>query len=178
LIYNVFFHPLKNFPGPFWARASGIPHAIHMRNGTMVAWTKAQHDKYGDVVRLSPREMSFISGETAWPDIYGFRTGKHKNTGAYLKDLSWFLRPLNGAPSVLSADEINHSRMRRNLAHAFSDKALRGQEGLIQQYVDLLVNRLGEQSEDGKSIDIMRWYNFTTFDVICDLSFGEPLYCL
>lgn len=24
----------------------------------------------------------------------------------------------------------------------------------------------------------MRWYNYTTFDIIADLSFGEPLYCL
>lgn len=60
-----------------------------MRNGNIVPWIKDQHDKYGDAVRLAPNEVSFISGETAWPDIYGFRTGKYKNTGAYLKDRSW-----------------------------------------------------------------------------------------
>jgi hypothetical protein len=35
------------------------------------------------VVRLSPDEVSFISGETAWADIYGFRVGRlkgHLNT--------------------------------------------------------------------------------------------------
>jgi cytochrome P450 len=144
----------------------------------MVAWTKALHERYGDVVRLSPNELSFISAETAWPDIYGPRTGKYKNTGAYSKDQSWYLKPLNKAASLLSADEVAHPRMRRSLAHAFSDNALRGQEPLVQQYVDLLVQRLGEQESEGEPVDIMRWYNFTTFDVICDLSFGEPLYCL
>lgn len=68
--------------------------------------------------------------------------------------------------------------MRRNLSHAFSDKALRQQETLVQGYVDLLVHRLGEHATEGKEVDIMRWYNYTTFDVIADLSFGEPLYCL
>jgi cytochrome P450 len=68
--------------------------------------------------------------------------------------------------------------MRRNLAHAFSDKALRGQEEFIQQYINLLVHRFSEQACENKPVDIMRCYNFTTFDVICDLTFGEPLYGL
>jgi len=130
-----------------------------MRNGTIAQWTRAQHAQHGAAVRLSPREVSFISGETAWPDIYGFRTGKHQNTGPYLKDMSWYLKPVNGVRSLISSDESAHSRMRRNLAHAFSDRALRGQEGLVQRYVDLLVHRIGEQGVSGKGVDIMRWYS-------------------
>lgn len=60
-----------------------------MRNGTIVEWVKELHEKYGDAVRLAPNEVSFISGETAWRDIYGFRVGQYKHTGAYLKDRSW-----------------------------------------------------------------------------------------
>ncbi|KAJ4375373.1 hypothetical protein N0V83_002459 [Neocucurbitaria cava] len=86
--------------------------------------------------------------------------------------------PLNNTWSIIASGEQDHTRMRRNLSHAFSDKALRDQETLIQSYVDLLIQRLGEQAAQGKNVDIMRWYNYTTFDVISDLSFGEPLYCL
>ncbi|KAF2819605.1 cytochrome P450 monooxygenase-like protein [Ophiobolus disseminans] len=178
LVYNLFFHPLKHIPGPLLARASGIPYALRMRNGSMVAWIKLAHDKYGDAVRLNPNEVSFISGETAWPDIYSFRTGQYKNTGSYLKDRTWYLKPANDTWSLLGANDEDHSRMRRTLAHAFSDKALREQEPLIQQYVDLLVHRLSEHATEDKPVDIMRWYNYTTFDIICDLTFGEPLYCL
>jgi cytochrome P450 len=112
------------------------------------------------------------------PFADGPRTGKYKNTGAYSKDQSWYLKPLNNAASLLTADEVTHPRMRRSIANAFSDRALRGQEPFVQQYVDLLIQRLSEQEAEDEPIDIMRWYNFTTFDVICDLSFGEPLYCL
>jgi cytochrome P450 len=144
----------------------------------MVQWIQKLHETYGDAVRLSPTEVSFISGETAWPDIYGFRTGKHK-TGAYLKDRTWYPRPVNGEWHVINADEAGHSRMRRNLSHAFSDKVLREQEGLVQGYVDLLVQRLHDQVQEGlEAVDIMRWYNYATFDIITDLTFGEPLYCL
>lgn len=68
--------------------------------------------------------------------------------------------------------------MRRNLSHAFSDKALRAQEALIQNYIDLLIIRLGEQAALNKPADIMRWYNCTTFDVIADLALGDKLHCL
>lgn len=69
--------------------------------------------------------------------------------------------------------------MRKTLSHAFSDKALREQEPLIQDLVNLLIQRLHEQVKEEKEvIDITRWYNYTTFDVITDLTFGEPLYCL
>lgn len=177
-IYNIYFHPLSHIPGPLLARASGIPYILHARKGTIVSWIQALHTKYGDAVRVNPTEVSFISGETAWQDIYGFRTGKHK-TGAYLKDRTWYPCPVNGEWSLIASDEANHSRMRRNLSHAFSDKALREQEGQIQKFVDLLVKRLEDQVEEKRpEVDIMRWYNYTTFDIITDLTFGDPLYCL
>lgn len=68
--------------------------------------------------------------------------------------------------------------MRRSLSHAFSDKALRAQEPIVQKYVDLLVQRLHENSSKDGPIDMISWYNYTTFDIIADLTFGEPLYCL
>ncbi|KAF2005891.1 cytochrome P450 monooxygenase-like protein [Amniculicola lignicola CBS 123094] len=178
-IYNIFFHPLRHLPGPFLARASGFPYTFRMRDGTIIPWIQELHAKYGDVVRVNPYEVSFISGETAWEDIYGFRTGKQKNTGSFMKDRSWFPTPINGVYSIIVADDVTHSRMRRNLAHAFSDKALKAQEGMVQQYADLLCHRLQEQKSEGvEAVDITRWYNYTTFDVITDLTFGEPLYCL
>jgi hypothetical protein len=60
-----------------------------VRNGNIARWLKELHEEHGDAVRVAPNEVSFISGETAWQDIYGFRTGKHKHTGPYLKDRSW-----------------------------------------------------------------------------------------
>lgn len=178
IIRNVFFSPLRHVPGPRLAAASGIPYSLQTRSGNIVSWLNKLHAKYGDAVRVGPNEVSFISGETAYPDIYGFRTGKYKNTGAYLKDPAWFAPPVNGVWSIVVSGEADHSRMRRSLSYAFSDKALREQEQLVMGYVDLLINRLTEQAEKGISVDIMRWYNFITFDVITDLAFGEPLYCL
>ncbi|KAF9733474.1 hypothetical protein PMIN06_012219 [Paraphaeosphaeria minitans] len=177
-IYNLYFHPLAHVPGPFWARATPVPYIIGIKYGTLASWINDIHQEYGDVVRVKPSECSFISGETAWPDIYGFRTGKNKGGETYQKDLTWYPPAVEGQRSMLTADDPNHSRMRKNWSHAFSDRALREQEPIVQDLVDLLIQRLDERIDQGQSTDMTAWYNYTTFDIITDLIFGEPIYCL
>ena len=72
----------------------------------------------------------------------------------------------HGARSVVSAaSEADHSRMRRVLAPGFSEKAVREQEPLIQEYVDLLMNLLHEASVKGPQ-NIVSWYELIAFDII------------
>jgi cytochrome P450 len=78
---------------------------------------------------------------------------------------------------VTVKDDADHSRYRRLLSHAFSDKALREQEPLIKQYVDLFISRLHENAKNGPQ-DMLSWYNFVTFDIIGDLTLGESFGCL
>lgn len=174
-IYNVYFHPLSKYPGPKLYAASRIPYALDLSHGTINQSISEAHKKYGDVVRIAPNELSFISGDTAWNDIYGFRGAKKPEFG---KDLDWYNKPVNGTYSMLGAGREDHSRMRRVFSHAFSDKALREQEPLIQKYIGMLMQRLGEKAKAGLDVDLVRYYNFTTFDVIGDLTFGESFGCL
>lgn len=80
--------------------------------------------------------------------------------------------------NIITANNEDHKRMRRLLSHAFSEKALRGQENIIKHYVDLFITKLNDKAHKNEAIDIVRWYNFTTFDLIGDLAFGEPFGCL
>jgi hypothetical protein len=50
---------------------------------------------------------------------------------------------------------------------------MREQQPVIKGYIDLLVRKLRERSERGEVVDLAAWYNYTTFDVIGDLAFGE-----
>jgi cytochrome P450 len=132
--------------------------------------------------------VSVISGkQSPWQEIYGFRTGKQKHTGSFEKDPAWYPTPMGGIPHVIAAKGDNHGRQRRVISHAFSDKALREQEGLLQSYVDLLISKFRDISEHNSdyasggdgwdstgNIELCKWYNGFTFDVITDLSFGHP----
>ncbi|KAJ5902870.1 hypothetical protein N7495_003398 [Penicillium taxi] len=135
---------------------------------------RALHEKYGEVVRIAPDELSFINSD-AWKAIYGTRTGHSQKK----KDLRFYTPTANGAPNIIQSSDADHSRFRRLLSHAFSDSSLRGQEHIIKGYIDLFIQRLREVSEGGnKTVDMVKWYNFITFDIIGDLAFGEPFDCL
>lgn len=135
-------------------------------------WVQTLHQQYGEVVRIGPNELSFIT-DSAWKDIYMHRQGRSQ----FPKNFT-FNAP-NETLSVLSADDASHSRQRRVLAHAFSDKALREQEPLLHVYVDLLISKLKEESHANKGVvDLVDWYRYTTFDIIADLCFGESFHNL
>ncbi|KAJ5113440.1 hypothetical protein N7456_001974 [Penicillium angulare] len=173
ILYNLFLHPLRRFPGPFKHRVSRLPWAILHATGQQAFRTERLHDKYGPVVRIGPNHLSFTSPQ-AWKDIYGHRPGGE------MAKAPQFTRPVRGvASTILNADHEEHQRLRRALAHDFSDGSMRNQEPLITKYVQLLVHRLAQESKDGKHVHNMAaWYNWTTFDMASDLVFGESFHCL
>ncbi|KAL8736437.1 MAG: hypothetical protein Q9166_000229 [cf. Caloplaca sp. 2 TL-2023] len=174
-IRNIYFHPLSKFPGPKSAAATPIPFVKNHVQGSMVDWVMGLHAKYGPVVRTGPDELSFI-GPSAWQDIYTTRPQLPKvSKGIFLS--------YNGVPGV--ATQViteEHTRQRRILSHAFSERALREQEGILKQYTDLLITKLKEQvkqtEKSSVTLDISKWYNYTTFDTIGDLLFNDPFHSL
>ena len=77
-----------------------------------------------------------------------------------------YLPSIKFTPTV--ANQTDHHRIRRLLAHAFSDSALLEQEPLLTFYFDLLVSRLKRQIDGAAHgrVDIMAYYNFVAFDII------------
>lgn len=51
IIYNVFFHPLAKFPGPWWAGASSYAEAYFdiVKGGRYFKKVEAMHTRYGMV---------------------------------------------------------------------------------------------------------------------------------
>lgn len=175
LIYNLYFHPLARFPGPFWGRATPIPFVWHLLRGRMPFWVKDMHDQYGGIVRLSPFELSF-NNDPAWKDIYGSRPG-HKN---FHKDPIHVgsIQSTPGVYTITMAQDDDHARQRRALSHAFSTKALLEQEHIVREYIDKFAVKMKGFEKSGKPVDFVDWLAYTTFDIIGDMALGEPFGCL
>ncbi|KAF2102795.1 cytochrome P450 [Rhizodiscina lignyota] len=175
VIYRLYFHPLAKFPGPVINRISDLPCIIWVLRGRLPMETKKIHDRYGPIVRISPRELSFNSVQ-AWTDIYGHRSGR--------KDLPkdpihvGAVDPMPGVSTISMADHDTHARQRKALSYGFSKKALWEQEDIVQEFVTKLMNNFWRFAKSGETFDIVKWFNFITFDVIGDLSFGESFGCL
>ncbi|OAA57409.1 averantin oxidoreductase [Niveomyces insectorum RCEF 264] len=174
-IYNLYFHPLARFPGPFWARATPYPNVYHLLRGRIPFWIKACHDQYGPIVRVSPNELSF-DNEPAWKDIYGSRAG-HLN---FHKDPVHVgsIEAVPGVSTITMANDADHARQRRALSYAFSTKALLEQEHIIRTYIDRFSDKMKEFARTGTSVDVVAWFAYCTFDIIGDMALGEPFGCM
>ncbi|KAK1992908.1 cytochrome P450 [Colletotrichum falcatum] len=169
-IYQLFFSPLRKFPGPkLWA-VSHIPYVRLYTSGHGHRKILKLHQRYGPIVRVGPTHIS-INHPDAHESVKG-----HRKTGENPKDK---LNNVQFRDSILSANRVDHQRFRRALAHGFSAQSMLAQEPIIKQYVDKLLEKLREESHGGSGpVDIVKWFNYTTFDIIGDLAFGEPFGCL
>ncbi|KAK6213619.1 trichothecene C-15 hydroxylase (cytochrome P450) [Colletotrichum tabaci] len=172
VIYNIYFHPLRRYPGPkLWA-ATRIPYTRSSLSGQVHRRILALHREYGPVVRIAPDELAYNHPD-AWRDIHGHLkngTGDHGRDPVFTVD---------SRHSIIGAAREDHSRFRRALSHGFSAQSMANQEPIIKGYVDLLLRKLHEKCAGGtRSLDMVSWYNWTTFDIIGDLAFGEPFNCL
>ena len=127
----------------------------------------------GPVVRVAPNELSFNSAQS-WKDIYGQRKGHSPFPKSAFYDGGNFA---DQAHSIVSErDPAKHCEMRKYLSNAFSDRSLKEQEHLISGVIDDFCEQVGERGSDQDGIDLSRWFNLLTFDVIGELAFGESFH--
>ncbi|KAM3420752.1 hypothetical protein BST61_g4000 [Cercospora zeina] len=81
-IYNLFFHPLRKYPGPVACRASTLPAIRQTVRGNYLYWLNELHLQYGEVVRVTPNELSF-TGPNAYRDIYAHKQGQYTQVALY-----------------------------------------------------------------------------------------------
>lgn len=154
-----------------------------MINGTLHTRTKALHDIYGPVVRVAPNELSFIAPE-AWKDIYS-----DKPYGLERSETYYGIAENSVLFGVTHKDNV---RIRGAVSTALRASGRRGYEENIGRYVHLLLEQLdlmvmnkacdGRTDKTGQeevTVDIVRWLNFTAFDIAGNLIYGgEPFGCL
>lgn len=165
LLYNIFFHPLRDYPGPLLWRLSGLANDLALARGYSVSAHTRLHAVYGPIVRISPNTLSFASSG-AWSDIYTHKPG----AAEFPKNSSLGLITGDAVQNILGADKAHHARFRRVLSHAFSAKGLREQEGKITTIVDRFIRVLGRGANDGsEDMDMVKWMEMCSFDIMGEL---------
>lgn len=152
---NLYLHPLSQYPGPRLAASTRLWYCYHCSQGTLLHALHKAHQKYGDVVRTAPNELSYTDPK-AWNEIYGHRVGKAE----LVKDPTFYSSISSGPGSIINADRSRHGLLRKQASHGFSERALRSQEHVIKKYADLMLERLEECAASGKpTVNIVDWFN-------------------
>lgn len=113
-------------------------------------------------MRITPNELSFGTARS-YQDIYGHTS---RNKKPFLK--TDFFQQENRFPGIVATqDPAQHAVQRRGLSNAFSTKALRDQETVINKYVDMFIDYLGRASAEGQpGVNTTEAYMWITFDII------------
>ncbi|KAH6879893.1 isotrichodermin C-15 hydroxylase [Thelonectria olida] len=160
-IYNIWFHPLRKYPGPWWLAASRIPYTISVLRGTAIREVKELHEKYGHVVRINPDTLSFTSSQ-AWPDIYGPK--RPGGRGNIPRDPTYYMKP-----GKAIFDKESHRRLVTcKLAPSLHEVHL-------QKYATLFISKLQESRHESSTgvVDLARWINLLTTDIAGAFVLGE-----
>ncbi|KAG5660139.1 hypothetical protein KAF25_003661 [Fusarium avenaceum] len=172
VVYRLYFHPLAEFPGPRLAACSEFWFIRTWTGGRYSFDMSKLHRKYGDVVRTATNELSFAS-PAAYRDIYNHVS---KDRALFPKDEIFYTADSSVTrPNVLfTTDPQDHRSQRKSLSHAFGAKALRDNEESVQAHVKVLIEQLGQRAGPGSDgVNMSEVFNWLTFDIIGDLTFGE-----
>jgi cytochrome P450 len=173
VVYRLFFHPLAKYPGPFWARITQWPEGISAWRLRRHLDLQQLHERYGDVVRISPNSLSFRTRE-AWDNIYSDRQANMIKTG--WTDAAVLSDPPN---TLVFSDRKLHAARRKILNHGFSDNAIKSMEDAvvekIRKWCEIIAQpKLEEKQDDwSQERDMAAWSSYLTTDILGELCFAD-----
>ncbi|KAJ5134729.1 hypothetical protein N7448_000252 [Penicillium atrosanguineum] len=160
------FSPLKDIPGPFWARFTKLWYFRRVQKGGFEQDNIFLHQKYGPVVRVGPNQYS-ISEIAAIKTVYG--------TGSQFAKASWYDAWKHPAQwTVFSDRDIKrHADTRKRFTNLYSMSSLVHYEGFVDHCADIFIERLNEFADKEQSLNLGHWFQCYAFDVIGNITFGE-----
>ncbi|KZP29270.1 cytochrome P450 [Athelia psychrophila] len=154
-------HPLAKYPGPVMGKLSKLWMTYVSTTGRQHIYYRSLHDKYGDIVRIGPNELSVRDAAAVNPMM---------GSQGLPKGPVWNGRdPQRKADSLIMISGPEHTRRRRPWNRAFNSEALKGYEEIIEKRATQLVQTLNNQVG---STNLAMWISYFTFDFMSDMAFG------
>lgn len=152
LIYPFILSPLRNIPGPYTHRLGRFQALRKQRNGSWSETVHNLHLKYGDVVILSPSEISVNGSSRYIHEIYVKNFPKSKFYANFTN---------HGARDNIFAtlDNETHLKYKKNIMGLYSKSAVYSHRNRIRNQIyektHLLVEQVHDSSITGNSPDII-----------------------
>ncbi|KAF5974370.1 benzoate 4-monooxygenase cytochrome P450 [Fusarium coicis] len=168
--YRLYLSPLRKFPGPRLAASSNAWEIYHSLTNDRFRAIHELHEKYGNVVRIGPNQVSVASPEAF---LYVFVT----KYSSFLKtDFYATIQPGIGPKYAGLFNYISHKQAmaeRRDLQPPFSPGSLKHYEARFDEQLDILMGVVKQR----RKVDLFGIFKFFMLDVIGDLalnkSFGQ-----
>ncbi|KAI8972886.1 high nitrogen upregulated cytochrome P450 monooxygenase 2 [Trametes punicea] len=164
LLYRISpFHPLARYPGPLWCKLSKFWMAGIGFNGHQHIYIQRLHERYGDVVRTGPNEVSIRDASAIHPILTSCLPRGPMLIGRFLRTTD--------LPIVAIISPEEHQERRKPWQRGFSGSALKVYEPMVAERAHQLLQSL-EQRQQGE-VDLSEWFDFFSFDVMSDMAYGD-----
>ncbi|KAF2996581.1 hypothetical protein E8E14_003621 [Neopestalotiopsis sp. 37M] len=167
-IYNLYFHPLRNFPGPKIA-AIGCEYEFYhdvVKDGRYLWKMEEMHKKYGPVVRINADELH-ISDPNYYNHIYA---SSRRKVDKWAPMVASYTIPES---SVATVDHDLH-RLRRSILNPYFSKAsVVKLEPIMGERIDRLCQRLEECAQRDEVVSLDSAFSALTTDIITRYFFGS-----
>ncbi|KAI1267632.1 cytochrome P450 [Xylariaceae sp. FL1019] len=167
IVYNLFFHPLKSYPGPFLAKITYGYGGYHAITGLHHLNTYKNFMKYGPVYREAPNRLMFNT-LTAVQQIYYnpniTKAQAYRHAGTPPRVNLFNVR-----------DNAEHRRKRKVIGSIVSDKSLRSFSPVMIEQIDILLQQLLKACQQGQYVNMSVVFNRLGVDVVGHLAFGCAL---
>lgn len=131
-------------------------------------------------MRTGPNELSFRTA-SAIKSIYA---GKPSPQDTFRKNMIANIQETGEVSNIFFATDNSHARYRKLVGPAFSERTIRAQEPMLQEYCNQLIrglrNRTGTRHYptcDGV-VDMVPWTQFIVSDILSHMLFGSGLGCV
>ncbi|KAL6855352.1 hypothetical protein ACO1O0_006493 [Amphichorda felina] len=173
VFYNLYLHPLAGFPGPKFGAATHLYEFYWsvVRDGEFIWEIERMHQKYGPIIRITPREIH-ISDPSFYNEIYA---GNNKRVDGDYR----FTRSTGVTQSMFSAIEHDlHTARRSPLTKFFSKRSINNIQPIIQDKVERYIKKLGDARKDGGAVNLNVLSAAFTADTISHYAYGVSMGCL
>lgn len=165
-IYRLYFHPLANVPGPWFARITKWWLVLQVRQGRCNIFMPQLHKQYGRIVRIAPDQV-LVCSEEAVRMAYGAGTDFVKGDwyqACAAPDKERRIRDGEHL-DLLTEMRMNEYRLqRRAIGPAYSVASLEKHEHHLDTYIDHYSDRL--RALNGKPVDLAEWTHIFALDAL------------
>ena len=126
----------------------------------------------GSIVRIAPNHLS-VNDHSAQKIIYGFGTA---SVPSMAKDSRFFTPEVDYSMNIINeCKKEEPARMRRILSFAFSMSNLLKNDEVLRRRTDDFLDEIRhtENPTGQRGIDIVKAFNYVTFNIMGEMSFGD-----
>ncbi|KAF2140918.1 uncharacterized protein K452DRAFT_298984 [Aplosporella prunicola CBS 121167] len=167
-VYDLFFHPLRRFPGPKLAAVGSFYEFYYdvIKDGTYLWEIEKMHQKYGPIVRINSKSLHIHDPEY-YSTVYA---GGSRRTNKEPSAVSGYTFPHS---TIATIEHDLHRKRRAIINPYFSKRAIVGLEPFIHERLDSLCARLKESMAQETVVDLTSAFSAFTADLVTYHFYGS-----